>query len=163
GPVAGDDIVGYRRNDGILVIHKRGCPQIKESGKFAQVKWGTTPSEPEYVIIVEALNRPGLASDISTILALLGIDMPGFSAYSLGIAEGIRFYGREVECERISSLLHDQALNRTILLWGQRRIGKTSFVLRLKEQAQGGYLPVYIDMQGLKDSSTTQFLYRLMS
>src|SRR5260221_4596485 len=81
GPVAGDDIVGYRRNDGILIIHKRGCPQIKESGKFAQVKWGTTPIEPEYVIIVEALNRPGLASDISTIVALLGIDMPGFSAF----------------------------------------------------------------------------------
>ena len=226
GPVAGDDIVGYRRNDGILIIHKRGCPQIKESGKFAQVKWGTTPSEPEYVIIVEALNRPGLASDISTIAALLGIDMPGFSAfrrvdgvmaevqiylgkttpaqrnrvlkaleganynvevihssflstpaqvpgafkpihrsnpYSSGIAEGTRFYGREAECERLAALLHDQALNRTILVWGQRRIGKTSFVLRLKDQAQGGYLPVYIDMQGLKDSSTTQFLYRLMS
>lgn len=225
-PVVGDDIAGYRRNDGILVIHKRTCPQIKEGEKFVQVKWSTAPSEPEYVITVEALNRPGLASDISTIVALLGIDMPGFSAfrradgvmaevhiylgkttlaqrnrvlkaleganynvevihssflstptqvpesfrsvhrsnpYSSGIAEGTRFYGREVECERISGLLHDQAQNRTILIWGQRRIGKTSFVLRLKEQAQGKYLPVYIDMQGLKESSTTQFLYRLMS
>src|SRR5258708_23465318 len=36
-------------------------------------------------------------------------------------------------------------------------------MLRLQEQLQGDFLPVYIDMQGLRDSSTHQFLYQLMS
>ncbi len=226
-PVPSDDIVGYRRTDHILAIHKRTCPQIKEVEKLTPVQWDTTPTEPNYVVVVEALNRPGLASDLSTVIALLGFDMPGFSAYKradgvmaeahihLGkttttqrsriqkaledvsyvtkvevihasflsaptaqpessrpihrsnpygptIAVGSRFYGREVECERISANLRDLSQNTAILLWGQKRIGKTSLVLRFEEQMRGTSLPVYIDVQGLKDGSTTQFLHQLM-
>lgn len=83
--------------------------------------------------------------------------------YGPSIAAGPRFYGREAECDRISALLRDQSQNTAILLWGQKRIGKTSLLIRLQEQARGDFLPVYIDIQGLKDSSTTQFLYQLMS
>ncbi|MBV8694810.1 MAG: HD domain-containing protein [Ktedonobacteraceae bacterium] len=83
--------------------------------------------------------------------------------YGPNVAKGSRFYGREVECERISTYLCDQPQNNAILLWGQKRIGKTSLVIRLQEQSQGKFLPVYIDVQGLKDGSTTQFLYQLMS
>jgi len=83
--------------------------------------------------------------------------------YGPGLAAGSRFYGRETECERISALLHDQSQGTAILLWGQKRIGKTSLVLRLQEQLQGNFLLMYIDVQGLKDGSTTQFLYQLMS
>ena len=226
-PVPRDDIVGYRRTDNILTIHKRTCPQAKELEKHVQVKWDTTPTEPNYVVVVEALNRPGLASDLSTNIALLGFDMSGFSAhkradgvmadayiylgrttstqrsriqkalegvphvtrvdvipssflsastpqpessravhrsnpYGPTIAVGSRFYGREVEYQRISAYLHDQSQNTAILLWGQKRIGKTSLVLRLEEQLRGDFLPVYIDMQGLKDGSMTQFLHQLM-
>ena len=226
-PVPHDDIVGYRRTDLVLAIHKRTCPQVKELEKLVPVKWDTTPAEPNYVIVVEALNRPGLASDLSTVIALLGFDMPGFSAYKhadgvmaeahifLGkttstqririqkalegvpyvtrveiihtsflsapttqsessssihwsnpygptIAQGSRFYGREIECQHISTHLHNQSQNTTILLWGQKRIGKTSLVLRLEKQMRGDFLPVYIDVQGQKDGSTTQFLHQLM-
>lgn len=226
-PVPPDDIVGHRRADRTLTIHKRACPQIKEREKLVPVQWDSTPTEPNYVVVVEALNRPGLASDLSTAMAILGCDMPGFSAYKradgvmadaqiyLGktsptlrsriqksleevphvtrvevihasflspstplpestgpihrsnpygptIAQGLRFYGREVECQRISAHLHNQSQNTAILLWGQKRIGKTSLVLRLEEQLRGDFLPVYIDVQGLKDGSTTQFLHQLM-
>jgi len=226
-PKPPEDIVGYRRTDNVLAIHRRDCSQIKEREKLIQVKWDATPMEPNYVVVVEALNRPGLASDLSTTITFLGFDMVSFSAskradgvmaeahiylgkttsaqrsriqkaledmpyvtkaevipssflltamqqadssrsiyqanpYGPTIAAGARFYGREIESQRIATLLHDQSQNTTILLWGQRRIGKTSFVLRLKEQSQGDFLPVYIDMQGLKDSSTTQFLHQLM-
>ena len=82
--------------------------------------------------------------------------------YGSGIAEGSRFYGREGERERVLGFLRNKTQNVAILLWGQRRIGKTSFVLRLKEQAAGIFLPIYIDLQGLKDASTAMFLHRLM-
>lgn len=228
GPQPPDDIVGYRRSDDVLAIHKRNCPQVKQLEKLIQVKWGSAPMKSDYVIMVESLNRPGLASDISTLVTLSGIDMQRFSSYKrpdgvtaeaqiyLGrttsaqrnrlqkalestgyvnnveiihssflstatsesgslraiqpsnpygprLAEGSRFYGREIECERISTLLRDSTSNTAILIWGQKRIGKTSLVLRLKELAREDSLPVYIDMQGLKDASTAQFLHQLMS
>lgn len=227
-PKPPEDIVGYRRTDNVLAIHKRDCPQIKEREKLIQVKWDATAMEPNYVVVVEALNRPGLASDLSMAVTFLGFDMISFSAskradgvmaeahiylgkttsaqrsriqkaledisyvtkaevmpssflltamqqaessksmyqpnpYGPTIAAGARFYGREIESQRISTLLHDQSQNTAILLWGQKRIGKTSFVLRLEEQSRGDFLPIYVDVQGLKDGSTTQFLHQLMT
>ncbi len=226
-PMPFDDIVGYRQTDNTLAIHKRTCSQVKEREKSIPVKWDSRPAEPNYIVVVEALNRPGLASDLSAVTASLGLDMLSFSAYKrpdevmaeahmyLGrttsaqrsriqkalesvpyvtkaevipssflstpmlrpessrllrpsnpygptIAAGSRFYGREVENQRISALLRDPSQNAAILLWGQRRIGKTSLLLRLEEQAQGDFLPVYIDVQGFKEGSTIQFLYQLM-
>ena len=226
-PVPSDEIVGYLRKDGILAIHKRICLQIKEAKTLIQVQWGKVPTELNYVIVVEALNRPGLASDVSTIVTMLGLDMQSFSAtkrpdgimaevhiylgkttatqrgriqktlegtsyvtsveiihssfltppsqkvetsssiyfsnpYGPRLAEGSRFYGRETECKRISALLQEQSQNTAILLWGQKRIGKTSFVLRLREHAHGAFFPMYLDVQGMKDSSTAQFLHAFM-
>lgn len=228
GPQPPDDIVGYRRSDGVLAIHRRSCPQVKQMEKLIQVKWGSTLTKPDYVIMVEALSRPSLTSDISMLVALSGIDMQRFTSckrpdgvtaeahiylgkttsaqrnrlqkalegtpyvnsvevihssflssptqdsgsprlilqsnpYGPRLAEGSRFYGREIECKQISALLREQTQNTAILLWGQKRIGKTSLILRLKELAQGDFLPIYIDMQGLKDASTTQFLHQLMN
>ena len=227
-PMPPEDIVGYPRNNDILVIHKRECKQVRELEKSVQVKWSNSQVEADYVIVVEALNHPGLASEMSTTVAMLGVDMPIFTArkrpdgvmaeiyiylgkttslqrnrikhaleektgitsvevthsallstspqaaistrpiylsnpYGPRLAEGSRFYGREVEYERVMALLCDHSQSSAILLWGQKRIGKTSFVLHLQEQAQGNYLPIYIDLQGKKDGSTTQFLYDLMS
>ena len=243
-PMWGDDIVGYLRNDKVIAIHKRECHQLTEDMRLIQVKWKTIKTEPNWVILIEALNRPGLARDISDIMTMAAIDMPTFYAtkrpdgvmadvrvylgkvalnqreriqkalnavpsvnsvefiqaplqaapsmppeapalsssthqafsatahttgnlrylnpYGSGIAEGSRFYGREVERERVLAFLHKKEQNVTILLWGQRRIGKTSFVLRLKENVAGVFLPIYIDLQGLKDASTTMFLHLLM-
>lgn len=243
-PISGDDIVGYVRNDNIIAIHKRECRQLSEKMQLIQVKWKTMKTDPDWVILIEALNRPGLARDVSDIITLAAIDMLTFYAakrpdgvmadvrvylgkttrsqrerlqkalegvssvntveliqasllappstlieapklanathqvivatsdtsgelrypnpYSSGIARGSRFYGREIERERVLGFLHNKTQNVAILLWGQRRIGKTSFVLRLKEHAAGLFLPIYIDLQGLKDASTAMFLHRLM-
>lgn len=227
-PVPHDEIVGYRHDDHALVIHKRTCIRVKYLPNPIPVEWDTSPTESHYVVVVEALNRPGLASDLSTIMALSGTDMASFSAYRRAdgvmaeahidlqrttsaqrariqqelesmpyvtkveiipssffattlheqpaarpafqpnpygptIASGARFYGRKAECERIAALLHDPSQHATILLWGQKRIGKTSLMLRLQEQSLGDFLPIYLDVQGLKDSTTTQFLHQLMS
>jgi GTP diphosphokinase / guanosine-3',5'-bis(diphosphate) 3'-diphosphatase len=82
--------------------------------------------------------------------------------YGPNLATGRRFYGREVECKRIFTQLHDQSQNIAILLWGQKRIGKSSLLIRLEELLQGHLLPVFIDVQGLSDASTTQFIHHLM-
>src|SRR5579885_3030758 len=226
-PVTADEIVGYRRSDNVLVIHRHDCPQLEGRQGLVQVKWNRTNVEGNYTIYVEAVNRPGLASEISTLVALSGIDMQEFHArrrpdgvmaeiyivlsgttsgqrdriqkaledahhvtlvdmihpgmltpggpiseapvlkhlpnpYSPGIAIGSRFYGRETEIERIVNLLHSEQQGTAILLWGQRRIGKTSIMLRLREKAVSAFLPVYLDLQGLRDGNTVHFLYRLM-
>lgn len=230
-PFPPDDIVGQRRDDNMLVIHKSACSQIKNGKKIILVKWDTTPVEPDYVVVLEALDRPSLASDLGTLMSLSGCDVVSFSSYRradgvmaeahihLGrttaaqrsriqkelegisyitrvemipstifapsysqsvsltsshhtyhpnpygptVASGERFYGRKAECQRICALLRHPTQNATILLWGQKRIGKTSLMLYLQEQLRTDLLPVYIDVQGLTDSSTAQFLHRLMS
>lgn len=227
-PTPPDDIVGYHRNNDILAIHKRSCKQLKEPEKLVQVKWSNAQVETDYMIVVEASNHPGLASEISSAVTMLGIDMQIFTSkklpggamaetyiylgkttlaqrnrlkhaleeksgitsveithstflapsahpapsslpmllsnpYGPRLAKGSYFYGRETEYERVATLLREQYQSSAILLWGQKRIGKTSFLLHLQEQAHGNYLPIYLDLQGKQDSSTTQFLYELMS
>ena len=225
-PVPFDEIVAFRSNDR-LIVHKRTCSQIKEVERPIPVEWDTESPEPHYVVIVEALNRPGLAHDLTTVISQSGLDMSSFTAYkrpdgvmaeshiylgkttatqrirvqkaleavpyvtsvevlhsslflsltqkpsetpsyrsnpySPGVAKGQRFYGRTLECERITAYLCDQSQNHAILLWGQKRIGKTSLVVRLQEQAQGRFLPVYLDMQAVKEGTSTQFLHQLMN
>ncbi len=224
-PVPFDDIVAYRRSDDKLLVHKRTCPHSRGLEKTLAVEWDTEPTAPNYIVQVEALNRPGLANDLTAMISRFSIDMPRFSAakradgvmaeayiylgkttstqrgriqkslksvpsvthveimhssfasltlpsateaisrsnpYGPGIAKGSRFYGRETECQRILTYLCDPVQNHAILLWGQKRIGKTSLVIHLQEQGRGKFLPVYIDMEGLKEGSTSQFLYQLM-
>ena len=225
-PVPFDEIIAFRSEER-LIVHKRACPQIKDEARPVPVEWDSGPLEPHYIAVIEALNRPGLAHDLTSVIAQLGLDMNGFNAYKRpdrsmaeshiylgkttvtqrdrlqralenvpyvthveiihssvfepvaqqlslpityranpygpGVAKGSRFYGRKPECERIVNYLGDQEQNHAILLWGQRRIGKTSLLLRLQEQAQGRFLPVYIDLQAVKDGSNTQFLHQLMS
>lgn len=230
-PFPPDDIVGLQRDGTLLVIHKSVCAHIGDQARTIPVRWDTTPIESDYVVVIEALDRPSLASDLSTIMTMSGIDMASFSTYRRAdgviaeahihlsgtttarrarlqkelerlpyitrvelippafvasafsqaaavlsahqayypnpygpaVASGERFYGRKVECQRICDLLYNAAQNTTILLWGQRRIGKTSLMLHLREQLRKDLLPVYIDVQGLTESSTAQFLHRFMS
>ena len=225
-PLPPTEIAGFRRKDH-LIIHRANCSRIEGLEELIPVKWDTMPREPNYIVIVEAFNRQGLATDLSNAISLLGVDMQSFNfylradevladayiylgkttsaertnikkalesvlyvvnveviyssfppastkqplslnsiyysnPYGPNLATGRRFYGREVECQRISTLLHDQSQNTAILLWGQKRIGKSSLLIRLEEQLQGHLLPVFVDVQGLSDASTTQFIHHLM-
>ncbi len=77
-------------------------------------------------------------------------------------ALGMRFYGREQEFHRIYELLQDRSQSTTILLWGQKRIGKSSLLLSLNERFHNSFMPVFIDVQSLQEASTPQFLHHLM-
>jgi tetratricopeptide (TPR) repeat protein len=63
------------------------------------------------------------------------------------------FFGRENLMTRVLQTLH----NNSILLYGERRIGKTSFQHRLKRRlseivdAKYDFYPIYIDLQGIPE------------
>lgn len=233
-PLPPMDIVGQRRKDQTLLIHTRSCPQLKDVKDLVVVKW-LEPGEANHVVVVEARNRAGLASEICGMVSLLNYDMLRFSSsrreggaiadsyiflgrttfeqrehlkknlekiagatsvevfdvselnspflspalrsvseavsseiardpnpYGPGIALGPRFYGREAECQRISGLLKARPQNTALLLWGQKRIGKTSLLHRLEDQSQGRFLPVFIDMHHLSGGTTIQFMHYFM-
>jgi GTP diphosphokinase / guanosine-3',5'-bis(diphosphate) 3'-diphosphatase len=212
-PTPADTIVGYRRNNRVLVIHNSTCSHIRNVKNTVAVEWDTTPPEPNYAMIVRALDTPGLAAELSGAIARMGVNMLRFDLRQLGDggfaethiylgkttalqrarmqrafedlpyvksvetieaaslakphlpnpygpkpAVGPHFYGRDIENQRIRALLCDQSQSTAILLWGQQRIGKTSLLLRMVDQAHGSFLPVYIDLQRIAYCSTSQFL-----
>ncbi len=60
------------------------------------------------------------------------------------------FYGRTEDLEFLRESLGSVSANRVVLLWGQRRMGKTSLIYQLaNELAVGPYAPVFIDLQKL--------------
>ena len=228
-PVVPDEIIGclgYRGKEQVLTIHNRVCSQVKEF-VIVPVKWDDEPAESNYVVVVEAMDRKGLAADLTKAITLLECYMQEFKIYRrpdeimaeaqilLGktseaqrtriqeelakvayvthvelilsselppvaqqpvaqqfmnrpnpygpkLALGPRFYGREIECQRILSLLHNQSQNTAILLWGQKRIGKSSLLLHLNEHASNDFVPIFVDVQSVSDSTTTHLLRHLM-
>jgi hypothetical protein len=226
-PQPPEPIVGYRRSDGILMIHRTNCDLLRERERLIPVQWGPPESVSDWVLVLQVPNSPGLRSQLSTLLDELSVDVQDFTIsarrdgvlaevrlvlgrtsvdqaarlqqtlervayinsvelvyttsspgeapppetaqttphsnpYSPRWAEGARFYGREEERARLIDLLHS-AQCPPILLWGQRRIGKTSLMLHLRERLQGDLLPIYIDVQGMEHINTGRFLYQLLS
>jgi AAA+ ATPase superfamily predicted ATPase len=60
-------------------------------------------------------------------------------------AHHAHFVGREHELQSILEEIHQQHF----LLFGPRRIGKTSILYQLREELKGGYIPIYISLQKL--------------
>jgi hypothetical protein len=60
------------------------------------------------------------------------------------------FYGRTEDLQFLHESLGSISANRVVLLWGQRRMGKTSLIYQLaNELASSAYIPVFIDLQNL--------------
>jgi hypothetical protein len=79
-----------------------------------------------------------------------------FNPYIAGapVADTSLFYGRQRDLQRVLNLLH----HNSFMITGERRIGKTSFLLQLRrtlEIDQGGpyrFFPVLIDLQGVREA-----------
>ena len=65
------------------------------------------------------------------------------------------FVGREKTIERIQTYL-EKDQNIPILLWGQRRIGKTSLAHQLKARLPQKFIPFYVDMQTIVAQARTE-------
>ncbi|MGB0384173.1 MAG: AAA family ATPase, partial [Ardenticatenaceae bacterium] len=72
------------------------------------------------------------------------------------------FFGRADILHNVTQLLQHKEHN-TIVLYGQRCIGKTSLLLQLEEQLGGGgvFSPVYFDLMGKAEISLGDLLYQL--
>jgi len=78
------------------------------------------------------------------------------------LTDGVGFYGRDAALQFVRNTLLSPYQN-VIVLFGQRRIGKTSLLHQLKqpEQTPQGFHPVYFDLQGRAEHRLEQVLYGL--
>jgi GTP diphosphokinase / guanosine-3',5'-bis(diphosphate) 3'-diphosphatase len=82
------------------------------------------------------------------------------SPYTLSPVTGKRFFGRDLEFRKLSDYLCDPVPGKAILLWGPRRIGKTSLLHQFVQLvADTDYLPVFLDMQSISGQDTAVFLH----
>ncbi|HFQ94887.1 MAG TPA: HD domain-containing protein [Anaerolineae bacterium] len=80
--------------------------------------------------------------------------------YTLRPVTGESFYGRRQELRALIDNLRDVRPGEAVLLWGPRRIGKTSLLREFQQQVINSedYLLAFVDMQRLSGRSTTMFL-----
>ncbi len=80
--------------------------------------------------------------------------------YTLRPVSGEGFYGRNDELRDLVNNLRDVQPGEAVLLWGPRRIGKTSLLLQFQQHVMSSkdYLLAFVDMQSLSGRSTTMFL-----
>ncbi len=80
--------------------------------------------------------------------------------YTLRPVSGGGFFGRRAELRNLVNNLRDVRPGEAVLLWGPRRIGKTSLLLEFRQTVVSGadYVPVFVDMQRLSGRSATMFL-----
>ncbi len=82
--------------------------------------------------------------------------------YTLSPVTGRRFFGRDLEFLRLADYLRDPTPGKAILLWGPRRIGKTSLLRQLEHLLSDSiYLPVFVDMQSISGQDTAVFLHTI--
>lgn len=83
--------------------------------------------------------------------------------YTYKPASGPVFFGREDEIELLINKLPRTGSGETVLLWGPRRIGKTSLLREIRRRllANSDYLPVFVDCQGMSGQPITDLLHKI--
>jgi len=78
--------------------------------------------------------------------------------------EKVMFFGRRKETRQIIDYLTPASHPTSILLYGQRRVGKTSLAIRIRNYRNIGkeYIPVYIDCTASKSSDDYDLLNRMI-
>ncbi len=92
------------------------------------------------------------------------LDRHFINPYTLNPVSGKGFYGRWEELRTLVDNLRGVQPGEAVLLWGPRRIGKTSLLLQFQQNVMSGddYLLASIDMQRLSGRSTSAFLLEIM-
>ncbi len=86
-PINGDPIIGYITKGRGVSIHRRNCPNVKEllldKGRIIDVRWEDQKNERYNVhIVISAVNRNGLLTDIINVLNDNRVNATGMSAKS---------------------------------------------------------------------------------
>ena len=84
--------------------------------------------------------------------------------YSLRPVTGESFYGRRAELRNLIDNLRNVRPGEAVLLWGPRRIGKTSLLKEFQQRVMNSedYILAFVDMQRLSGRSITMFLRDIM-
>lgn len=112
-----------------------------------------------HVHFANATKQGVLGSSGTRRVGFIGVPNP-FSP-GMPILEAGRFYGRNREVSRALSYLSSGSLRGAgILVYGQRRIGKTSLVRRIQKHVRIGsrYVAAYTSLEGLSEGTDRQFL-----
>ncbi len=76
-PIPGDEVVGFVSRGRGIVIHRRDCPQVRntdEPERLVNIDWGAT--EKHLVDIeIRAQDRPGLLRDVSNVVLAEGVSL----------------------------------------------------------------------------------------
>ncbi|SMG24471.1 RelA/SpoT family protein [Dethiosulfovibrio salsuginis] len=86
-PVPGDSIVGFSTRVRGITVHRENCANISKipSERLIQVSWGHTGKKRyEARIIVDALDRPGLFSDVAQAVSQAESSLPSVKANQIG-------------------------------------------------------------------------------
>ena len=85
-PVPGDEIIGYITIGRGITIHRTDCPNIDEKNlgpekslRLAEASWGTETTAYTVDILITGFNKPGLISDVATVLAKQQINVVSIS------------------------------------------------------------------------------------
>ncbi|KAA3658862.1 MAG: HD domain-containing protein, partial [Chloroflexi bacterium] len=84
--------------------------------------------------------------------------------YTLRPVTGDAFFGRINELRELINHLRNVNPGEAVLLWGPRRIGKTSILLQLQQNVMNSddFVLGFLDMQRLSGRSTTMFLREII-
>lgn len=83
--------------------------------------------------------------------------------YTLKPVMGQTFVGRSQEMLELLNHLRDVIPGEAVLLWGPRRIGKTSLLLQFQNlMSSGDYVVAFVDMQRVSRQTTTVFLHEII-
>ncbi len=77
------------------------------------------------------------------------------------VTEARMFFGREDVFEWIQNSLTGRYADHTLVIHGQRRVGKTSVLKQLGNRLPKKYIPVFFDLQGRTHTTLDRFLWWL--
>lgn len=116
-----------------------------------------------FTIVFDDAEKEGKTQQVKDLITFF-LSKEAFKTIKNPYAPGIplktpeMFYGRDTFLETIETDL--KVLNApVVVLYGQRRIGKTSILYQLKRRLKNDFIPVILDFQGVPDSGTDAFFY----
>ena len=125
-PIPGDPVMGFRADDGTVIVHKKTCPRLEElstqygSSRFVVPEFSSYDLEFPVRISLRGIDRRGLLNEITQFISLtLGMDM---SELKLGSRDGV-FEGY------IELMVRDREKLETMLS-GMRKIDGIQDVVR---------------------------------
>ena len=77
------------------------------------------------------------------------------------LTQSAMFFGRQDVFDFVRKSLVGRHQDNIIVLYGQRRTGKTSVLYQMRHNLESRYVPLLIDLQGLSLSSISSFFGEL--